>query len=177
MRYLIITIISALALLWGCAAEPTEHINSPTPVNRLPNTYGRPNQIFVIADSSLWNGAVGDSFFYYFAAPYILLPQPEPIFDIQHMDTGGVTAQPKSILSALFSWLIWTMKTPLLPSRFAKMSGLRKLKKPESTKASPPSLHKTNGRSINSFSTLLDLGKKNLLKTSSKISPSSSPDQ
>lgn len=94
MRYLIITIISALTLLWGCAAEPTEHLNSPAPVNQLPNTYGRPNQIFVVADSSLWNGAVGDSFFYYFAAPYILLPQPEPIFDIQHMTPEELAKTP-----------------------------------------------------------------------------------
>lgn len=47
--------------------------------------HGKINQVLVVADSSLWKGMPGDSFFYYFTAPYILLPQPEPIFDVIHM--------------------------------------------------------------------------------------------
>jgi hypothetical protein len=37
---------------------------------------------------------VGDTFFYYFSAPYILLPQPEPIFDVAHMTPEQLAAQP-----------------------------------------------------------------------------------
>ncbi|GIV30689.1 MAG: hypothetical protein KatS3mg029_0040 [Saprospiraceae bacterium] len=46
--------------------------------------FGKVNQILVVADSSLWIGPVGDTFYYYFAGPYILTPQPESIFDITH---------------------------------------------------------------------------------------------
>jgi hypothetical protein len=48
----------------------------------------------IIADSALWKGAVGDTFFYYFSAPYILLPQPEPIFDVIHLTPQGLAKQP-----------------------------------------------------------------------------------
>ena len=50
--------------------------------------------MLVISDSLLWKGMAGDSFFYYFTAPYILLPQPEPIFDIIHMTPEELVEQP-----------------------------------------------------------------------------------
>ncbi len=56
--------------------------------------HGKINQILVVSDSSLWKGTAGDSFFYYFTAPYILLPQPEPIFDIIHMTPEQLVDQP-----------------------------------------------------------------------------------
>ncbi len=95
MKYLIILIAAISLALLGCASEgPESDITAPAPASQLPNTYGRPNQIFVIADSTLWAGPVGDTFFYYFAAPYILLPQPEPIFDIQHMTPEQLAKSP-----------------------------------------------------------------------------------
>ena len=85
MKYLKIIALSILMSLCGCGSESGRGITTPIPSSMLPNSYGRPNQVFVIADSTLWKSAVGDTFFYYFAAPYLLLPQPEPIFDIQHL--------------------------------------------------------------------------------------------
>ena len=55
--------------------------------------YGKVNQLLVVADSSLWNGPVGDTFFYYFAGPYILTPQPESIFDIIHFTPKAFAAR------------------------------------------------------------------------------------
>nr|MCU0347770.1 DUF4837 family protein [Saprospiraceae bacterium] len=66
----------------------------PTPAGQKSTAHGRVNQLLVIADSNLWTGPVGDSFFYYFSAPYILLPQPEPIFDVVHMTPEALAAQP-----------------------------------------------------------------------------------
>lgn len=99
MKYLIILIISTLFLLGGCvpgSGDMEEQPQSSTASSsiRLPGSYGRPNQIMVIADSSLWNGPVGDTFFYHFAAPYLLLPQPEPIFDIQHITPEDLVKAP-----------------------------------------------------------------------------------
>lgn len=90
---------------WSCAEDASEPGRvSPTPGGnttqkeapaakkpRKPKkekaaySHGDMNEILVIADQDVWEGTAGDSFFYYFAAPYILLPQPEPIFDIIHM--------------------------------------------------------------------------------------------
>ncbi len=55
--------------------------------------YGKINQILVISDSTLWAEAPGDTFYYYFSAPYILLPQPEPVFDIIHLTMEQLSKQ------------------------------------------------------------------------------------
>ena len=105
MKYLKIIAISLLGIFIGsCAREPEGNITTPVPSNLLSKSYGRPNQIFVIADSSLWRSAVGDTFFYYFASPYILLPQPEPIFDIQFMTPEQLAKSPakKEFKSIIF---------------------------------------------------------------------------
>lgn len=54
--------------------------------------HGHVNQLLVVSDSTLWTGPVGDTFFYYFAGPYILTPQPEAIFDITHFTPGAFAA-------------------------------------------------------------------------------------
>lgn len=74
-------IITVVLLASGCASEVTQQRQSVT-VN---HAHGKVNQVLVIADGSLWEGAVGDTFFYYFSAPYLMLPQPESIFDIIFM--------------------------------------------------------------------------------------------
>ena len=94
MKYLKIVFLIIVMGMWGCANDPGNQVTTSTPSSLLPNSYGRPNQIFVIADSTLWKGAVGDTFFYYFAAPYLLLPQPEPIFDIQYMTPEELIKHP-----------------------------------------------------------------------------------
>ncbi len=55
--------------------------------------HGKVNQILVIADSTLWAGPTGDTFYYYFGGPYLLLPQPEPIFDIKHLTPEQLVKQ------------------------------------------------------------------------------------
>ncbi len=96
MKYLkIFAILYVLAFVAACASESAQPTVAPTPIGSKKSVaHGRVNQVLVIADSTLWKGAVGDSFFYYFSAPYILLPQPEPIFDVVQMSPEQLAAQP-----------------------------------------------------------------------------------
>ncbi|HFA47758.1 MAG TPA: DUF4837 family protein [Bacteroidetes bacterium] len=80
--------------IWSCASEPGSTTLAPNPADLLTHSYGKPNQIMVVADSTLWQGPVGDTFFYYFAAPFILLTQPEPIFDIIFMTPEDLAHRP-----------------------------------------------------------------------------------
>ncbi|MBI5915749.1 MAG: DUF4837 family protein [Bacteroidetes bacterium] len=92
MKYLKIFFGISLLFLWSCASDTSGSVR-PVTQRQQPHSHGKINQILVVADSSLWKGAVGDSFFYYFNAPYILLPQPEPIFDLIHRTPEELTVQ------------------------------------------------------------------------------------
>ncbi len=84
MKYLSIIAWLACLLLSSCTGETT----SGGVVREKPSinyAHGRINQILVISDNNIWEDAPGDTFYYYFNAPYILLPQPEPVFDISHL--------------------------------------------------------------------------------------------
>lgn len=96
MKNLMILMAFALFLV-GCASEPDR--KEPDVINPKPkaqetipppvqkgkmHSHGDINNVLVVADEKVWDGIAGDTFFYYFAAPYILLPQPEPIFDFTH---------------------------------------------------------------------------------------------
>jgi nitrous oxide reductase accessory protein NosL len=94
MKYLKIIIAFSILLLAACSSEPSRPVAAPTPAGQKVQSHGRVNQVLVIADTTLWQGPVGDSFFYYFSAPYILLPQPEPIFDVVQMTPKQLALQP-----------------------------------------------------------------------------------
>lgn len=109
MRNLMIIGLMAL-FFFGCANEPSEVIkdkgektvNTPAKKKRPTasssrtkvHSHGDINNVLVVADEEVWDGIAGDTFFYYFAAPYILLPQPEPIFDIIHMTPQELAQKP-----------------------------------------------------------------------------------
>ncbi|PPK85573.1 uncharacterized protein DUF4837 [Neolewinella xylanilytica] len=59
-----------------------------------PSAFGRINSLVVVADSSTWQGDLGDSVAYFFEAPYIILPQPEPIFDVRFIEPEQVAGEP-----------------------------------------------------------------------------------
>lgn len=58
------------------------------------SAFGEVNHMVVVADQQLWEGAVGDTFRYYFGSAYPILPQPEPVFDIRHWTPGEISAAP-----------------------------------------------------------------------------------
>lgn len=59
----------------------------------VPTAFGKLNQLIVIADEDLWEGEIGDSIRYYYAAAYPILPQPEPIYDLVHYTPTELDAQ------------------------------------------------------------------------------------
>lgn len=69
-------------LAWAMSACNSEVQQSLTPT---PTAYGKVNHVTIIADTSIWNGPVGDSIRFYYSSAYLILPQPEPIFDLDHV--------------------------------------------------------------------------------------------
>ena len=79
-------LVGFLVLSASCTEEMRENLEAQ------PTAFGPLNQLVVVADSSLWTSAVGDTFDFYFAAAYPILPQPEPIFDIKYISPGQLEA-------------------------------------------------------------------------------------
>ncbi len=88
-KLMVKSIIFSFAVFFlGCSAEVRDKL-SPAP-----NAMGKVNEIVVIADNSIWEGPVGDSIQYYLSSAYLILPQPEPIFDLRHMTPDDLTEVP-----------------------------------------------------------------------------------
>ncbi len=90
--------ITALGLLAGCTSEARKRLE-PTP-----RAIGSLNQLAVIADQDVWDGAVGDSISFYFASAYPILTQPEPLFDLKHFTPEHLAAE--SLRKELKAYLI-----------------------------------------------------------------------
>ncbi len=88
-RTLFLTFCLACCYGLPSCSEDVQRKLQPTP-----SAFGQINSLVVIADSSAWMAGVGDSVAYFFEAPYILLPQPEPIFDVRFIEPGRVVAEP-----------------------------------------------------------------------------------
>lgn len=84
--YLYLFLAGFLLLSASCTQEMREQMEGQ------PTAYGALNQLVVVADSSLWSSVVGDTFDYYFAAAYPILPQPEPLFDIKYYTPAQLEA-------------------------------------------------------------------------------------
>ncbi len=72
----------------GCSSEVRERF-TPTP-----NAIGKVNEIIVIADQSVWEGPVGDTLEYFLGSAYLILPQPEPLFDLRHFTPNEISEVP-----------------------------------------------------------------------------------
>ena len=91
MRIVLKYSLFALGLLimqTACSSDQVKNFQA------VPNAFGKTNQINVIADKDVWEGPVGDTLRYYFGSPYLLLPQPEPLFDLRHLTPENLTADP-----------------------------------------------------------------------------------
>lgn len=69
------------------------NVSSPS-LQTFPSSIGKINQVVVIADQEVWEGPIGDSLRYYLESPYLLLPQPEPIYDLKHFTVQDLQEQP-----------------------------------------------------------------------------------
>ncbi len=93
MRLPIPHLLAIISLLLGsCTEQHAPHI--PNMLKKLPVAYGKINQVVVVADNELWDSAVGDSLDYHLAGPFLLLPRPEPIFDLIHYTPKELEADP-----------------------------------------------------------------------------------
>jgi hypothetical protein len=72
----------------SCTGDVTKNLK---PVE---TAYGDLSQLIVIADKQMWDGPVGDTFQYYFSSPYLILPQPEPVFDLKHFTPEDLREDP-----------------------------------------------------------------------------------
>ena len=75
--YLLLVFVGSI-LFTSCSEEISSRLNP------IPKALGLANHITVIADNSLWESDMRDTFEYYFQAAYPILPQPEPLFDLKH---------------------------------------------------------------------------------------------
>ena len=76
--YMIAIGFVSLLLLQGCSNAIVNSFESK------PTALGTTNEIVVIADQEVWDGSLGDTIRFYYGAPYPIMPQPEPIFDLRH---------------------------------------------------------------------------------------------
>ena len=67
------------SLLTSCAADRDPNYRPP-----LSGAIGKTSEIIVVADKTTWEGPVGDTLRYYFGSSYLILPQPEAMFDLRH---------------------------------------------------------------------------------------------
>jgi hypothetical protein len=68
--------------------------------------FGKPNKITVLSDEDIWKGSIGDSLRFYYQSAYPILPQPEPMFDLQHRSAQDLIYDP--ILKQLRVLLVLT---------------------------------------------------------------------
>lgn len=72
-------------LLTSCASDINQRMKAK------PSAFGPLNSITVIADQEDWE-LLQDTLNFYFEAPYPLLPQPEPQFDLRHFSPANLVA-------------------------------------------------------------------------------------
>ncbi len=88
-RFLQFLLVSGLGLgIFSCGSDFGSNLN-PTPA-----AFGKINSVYVIADSTLWMDGARDSVAYFFESPYLILPQPEPIFDVRHIEPINLRQEP-----------------------------------------------------------------------------------
>lgn len=97
IHFLIILVIGAF--LMGCGGDGT-----PSAFKVKPKALGKMNEIVVVNDDLMWDGAVGDSLTYYLGGPFPIIPSEEPIFDLRHFDAEQLKYE--VLLRGLRSYLI-----------------------------------------------------------------------
>jgi len=71
-------------IIFSCKQNQTRQVQP-----LLPLISGKPGEIIVVIDKYEWNSAIGDTLRKIFEAPYNILPQYEPIFDLIQLDHDG----------------------------------------------------------------------------------------
>ncbi|TVQ44519.1 MAG: DUF4837 family protein [Saprospirales bacterium] len=80
-------ILFAFLTLAACGSDVQDRFRS------TPTAIGRIQQMNIIADQQLWDTYLSDTFAFYYQGAYLILPQPEPIFDIRVFSTEDVLSE------------------------------------------------------------------------------------
>ena len=76
------------ALFSSCGKDPFQSGNT------IPSAFGDINQLVVVmADSAEWRSPLGDTVDSYFAGPFMIVPTPEPLFDIKFLEANRLMRQ------------------------------------------------------------------------------------
>lgn len=85
----ILFVMGWMIFLVSCASESSSNYRPP-----LGGAIGKTGEIIVVADENVWEGTAGDTFRYYFESAYLILPQPEPMFDLRHLTPKELVNDP-----------------------------------------------------------------------------------
>ncbi len=80
-------LIFCVAILAGssCADEII------APHSSIPPAFGKVNELTVLSDQNMWEGAVGDTLDFYYTGAFPITPTPEPMLDLRHFNNYQIT--------------------------------------------------------------------------------------
>jgi hypothetical protein len=87
-----------LLVLASCSGEISEKIAGKQ------FAFGKAGKLAVLVDDNIWDRHPGDTMRYYYGSAYPILPQPEPLFDLQPHSFDALIQEP--ILKQLRSYLV-----------------------------------------------------------------------
>ncbi len=87
-------LISASLLLLGLLVGCSSGGGTPAAFKSKPVAFGNVNRVNIVVDDVLMDGPVRDSLDYYYQQAYPLMPQPEPIYDLNVIDAGDLDVLP-----------------------------------------------------------------------------------
>ncbi len=56
----------------------------------IPPSFGKVNEVTVLSDQKVWDGAVGDTLDYYYTGAFPITPTPEPLLDLRHYNHSQI---------------------------------------------------------------------------------------
>jgi len=86
MRNNILLFLISVFILSGCSSSDPRYKTKP-------KAYSKINEVSIVMDEPLWEGEIGDSLRYYFSSPYLILPSPEPIFDLRYFTPKQISEE------------------------------------------------------------------------------------
>ncbi len=83
-RTLLWLLVGTMIIGGGCSNQEEKKYDPQASTTYYPNSIGAIDQVLFVTDSSAWQSGVKALVDDLFGAPYAILPQPEPIFDIKY---------------------------------------------------------------------------------------------
>nr|MBS0037310.1 DUF4837 family protein [Saprospiraceae bacterium] len=81
-------IFFSFLLLVSCRSDIQDRFRT------TPSAIGKMQQLNLVVDSQLWQTSLRDSFAFYYQGAYLILPQPEPIYDVRVLEVDELLEDP-----------------------------------------------------------------------------------